>query len=195
MSTRRITANFMTSLRGKATGKVVLGLFVITNAVYLVMILSTIPRVQSYAPDTPLFDLSPMGYSHEQAVFLLESLGTEGRSVYLFPQLATDFVYPGLFAISYALTLIWVFAKRAHPDSWLFNLALLPVLAGLFDYAENILIILMIRNYPEVSEFLVSAASLCTLLKSAFTTLSLLLLIGGFAFLLIRRPSAPLRSD
>ena len=195
MIPRRTHFELMTDLRKKATGKVVLSLFVMTTAVYLVMILGTIPRVQSHAPESPLFDLSPTGYSHEHALLLLESLGTEGRSVYLFPQIAIDFIYPGLFAISYALTLIWVFAKRAKPDSWLFNLALLPVLAGFFDYAENILIIQMIRSYPEVSEFLVSAASLCTVLKSLFTTLSLLLLIGGFAFLLTRRPSASNPAD
>ena len=90
----------MAILRGWASGKVVLCLFVITNAVYLVMLSETIPRVQSFAPNMPLFDLSPAGYSREQAISLLKSLGPEGRKAYLFPQLALDFVYPGLFAIS-----------------------------------------------------------------------------------------------
>jgi hypothetical protein len=176
-------------LRGWASGKVVLCLFIITTAVYLVMLLGTIPRVQSFAPSMRLFDLSPAGYSHEQAISLLESLGPEGRKVYLFPQLALDFVYPGLFAISYSLTLIWVFTKRVRPGSKFFYLALLPVMAGFFDYAENILIIQMIGKYPVVTENLVSAASAFTLLKSALTTVSLVLLFFGFVYLLMPRRS------
>ena len=177
----------MAILRGWASGKVVLCLFVIATAVYLVMLLGTIPRVQSFAPNMPLFDLSPAGYSHEQAISLLKSLGPEGRKAYLFPQLALDFVYPGLFAICYSLTLIWVFAKRVRPGSKIFYLAVLPVMAGFFDYAENILIIQMIGKYPVVTENLVSAASAFTLLKGAFTTVSLVLLFFGFVYLLMPR--------
>ncbi|GAB5561324.1 MAG: hypothetical protein SynsKO_29710 [Synoicihabitans sp.] len=188
MVIRKSPASLVAFLQGKARGEIVLSLFVLTTAVYLVMILGTIPHVQGFAPEVALFDLSPTGYSHEHAKLLLGSLGAEGRSVYLFPQLAMDFIYPGLFAISYSLTLIWVFAKRCNPDAWIFNLSLLPVLAGFFDYAENLLIIQMIRDYPDVAEFLVSAASFCTVLKSLFTTLALLLLIGGFAFLVVCRP-------
>ena len=118
---------------------------------------------------------------------LLESLGQEGRKAYLFPQLALDFVYPGLFAISYSLILVWVFSKQIRSDSKLFYLAFLPAFAGLFDYVENILIIRIIIKFPAVTNELVSAASGFTLLKSAFTTASLLLLVLGFVILLKRR--------
>lgn len=187
MITERPLSRLIGLLRSWATGKAVLGLFLLTTAVYLVMILGTIPRVQSFAPSLPLFDLSPAGYSYEQSMTLLESLGSEGRKVYLFPQLALDFVYPGLFAISYSLTLIWVYSKRVRPESVFFYFTLLPLTAGFCDYVENILIIQMIRTYPVVSENLVSAASTFTLLKSMLTTISLLLLIFGFIYLLIRR--------
>ena len=94
-------------MQGKASGKNVLLLFVLTMAVYMLMLLVTIPRVQSYAPDTALFDLSPTGYSHSQALTLLQTLGHAGRDAYLFPQLALDFVYPGLFAICFSLMLFF----------------------------------------------------------------------------------------
>ncbi|GAB5561325.1 MAG: hypothetical protein SynsKO_29720 [Synoicihabitans sp.] len=103
MFIRKSPASLVAFLQGKARGEIVLSLFVLTTAVYLVMILGTIPHVQGFAPGVALFDLSPTGYSHEHAKFLLGSLGAEGRSVYLFPQLAMDFIYPGLFAISYSL--------------------------------------------------------------------------------------------
>ena len=171
-------------MQGKASGKNVLLLFVLTMAVYLLMLLVTIPRVQSFAPDAPLFDLSPTGYTHSQALTLLHSLGHAGRDAYLFLQIPLDFVYPALFAICYSLMLIWVYSKRVQPQSQLWYLAMLPALGGLFDYAENILIIRMITTFPEVTKGLVTAASSFTLLKSAFSTASFLLLGLGFALLL-----------
>ena len=183
-------AGLIDFMQGKASGKNVLLLFVLTMAVYLLMLSVTIPRVQSYAPDTALFDLSPTGYTHSQALTLLESLGRAGRDAYLFPQLALDFVYPGLFAICFSLMLIWLYSKRIRLDSkWLY-LAMLPVLGGLFDYVENILIIQMITTFPDVTKGLVSTASSATLLKSAFSTASFLLLIPGFALLLMKSPMA-----
>jgi hypothetical protein len=174
-------------MQGKASGKNVLLLFVLTMAVYLLMLLVTIPRVQSYAPDTALFDLSPTGYTHSHALTLLQSLDQAGRDAYLFPQLALDFVYPGLFAICYSLMLVWVYSKRVQSQSKLWYLALIPALGGIFDYVENILIIRMITTFPDVTEGLVSASSGLTLLKSAFSTASFLLLGLGFALLLKRR--------
>ncbi|MBT5708737.1 MAG: hypothetical protein HOI66_20665 [Verrucomicrobia bacterium] len=171
-------------MQGKASGKNVLLLFVLTMAVYMLMLLVTIPRVQSYAPDTALFDLSPTGYSHSQALTLLQTLGHAGRDAYLFPQLALDFVYPGLFAICFSLMLIWVYSKRVPSQSKLWYLAMLPALGGIFDYVENILIIRMIFTFPDVTEGLVSASSWFTLLKSVFSTASFLLLGLGFALLL-----------
>jgi len=182
-------------MQGKVSGKSVLLLFVLTMAVYLLMLLVTIPRVQSYAPDTALFDLSPMGYTHSQAVTLLQALGHAGRDAYLFPQLALDFVYPGLFALCYSLMLIWVYSKRVQSDSKFLYLAILPVLGGLFDYVENILIIRMITTFPEVPKGLVSVASGATLLKSAFSTASFLLLVLGFTLLLKRRPMADSQTE
>jgi hypothetical protein len=121
-------AGFIDFMQEKASGKNVLLLFVVTMAVYLLMLSVTIPRVQSYAPETALFDLSPAGYTHAQALSLLESLGRAGRDAYLFPQLALDFVYPGLFATCFSLMLIWLYSKRIRPNSkWLY-LAVIPVL-------------------------------------------------------------------
>ena len=187
MIDRKRRAGLIGFMQEKASGKNVLLLFVLTMAIYLFMLLVTIPRVQSYAPDTALFDLSPAGYSHSQAMTLLESLGHDGRGAYLFPQLALDFVYPGLFGICFSLMLIWLYSTRIRSDSKFLYLAILPVLGGLFDYVENILIIRMIATFPDVPKGLVSAASGSTLLKSTFSTASFLLLILGLALLLKRR--------
>lgn len=186
------SAGLIGLMQRRATGKTVLVLFAVAMTVYLVMLLITIPRIEAYAPDVALFDLSPTGYSHAEAMLLLDSLGPEGRDAYLFPQLALDFVYPGLFAVCYSLMLTWVFAQRFRPESRIFYLAILPVFAGLFDYVENLLIIRMIMVFPDFSEGSAAAASIATVLKSAFTTGTFFLLILGVAFFIKKRPEGRL---
>ena len=169
------------SLKELASGKTVLILFIMTMSVYLLMLFYTIPMVESFAPNTTLFDLSPSGYSYSQAMSLLEDLGNEGRQLYLSRQLPLDFIYPGLFAISYTLLLIWLFSKSFKGRSKIFYLAFIPALGGLFDYLENIYIIRMIHSFPDLSADLVRFASTFTLLKSIFTTIFFLLLFAGLA--------------
>ena len=67
------------------------------------MLMYSLPLVSSYAPKLVLFDMSPMGYSYIQAIELLTALGIDGRNAYLTIQLPRDFIYPGMFAVSYAL--------------------------------------------------------------------------------------------
>ena len=62
-------------------------------------------------------------YDGMEALSLLESLGPEGRSAYLFPQLVLDFVYPGLFAICFSLMFVWLYSRRFRPDSGFLYLA------------------------------------------------------------------------
>lgn len=175
------------TLQRLATGKLVLLLFALTMAVYSLMLLYTIPKVESFAPGIALFDLSPTGYSYQHTITLLESLGEAGRNVYLFQQLPVDFIYPGLFAFSYSLLLTWLFAKSFEVNSRIFSLALIPALGGLFDYLENISIIVLINSFPNISQNLVGIASTFTLLKSAFTTVFFILLFVGFILFAVRK--------
>ena len=167
------------NLQNIVSGKIVLFLFILTMGVYATMLMVTIPAVQAYAPDKPLFDMSPAGYSYEYAAALLEDLGKAGRQIYLAQQLPLDFVYPGLFAISYTLLLIWLFGKGFRAESLIFYFAFVPALAGFFDYLENIGIIFMLRSYPHLAAAPVFFASLNTLLKSGLTIGFYLLLLAG----------------
>lgn len=177
----------VTLLQKMASGRAVLGLFILTMAVYLTMLLYTIPKVESFAPGIALFDLSPTGYSYQHAISLLESLGQEGRNVYLYQQLPVDFIYPGLFAVSCSLLLTWLFSKSFETDSKIFYFAIVPVLGGLFDYLENIGIVRMIKSFPDISQVLVAMVSAFTVFKSVLTIAFFILLIIGIASLLRRK--------
>ncbi len=167
-----------------STGKVIASLFVLTMAVYLTMLLYSIPAVTAFAPQLPIFDLSPFGYSFNYATELLDTLGVEGRNLYLSTQLPLDFIYPGLFSITYSLLLVWLFGKTFNENSKIYYLAFVPLLAGIFDYVENVFIIKMIISFPDLQIATVKVSSLFTFLKSSFTMLFFVLLIVGFALLL-----------
>lgn len=164
-------------LQNNASGRLVLVLFLITMAIYLTMIFYSIPSVVSFAPELVLFDMSPTGYSYQNAMELLGVLGPEGRSVYLTMQLPLDFIYPGLFAISYSLLLVWLMLKSLSHQSNMFYLAIVPILAGVCDYIENVFIIVMINSFPDLSSSIVETASLFTIMKSSITTIFFVLLL------------------
>ncbi|MCS5623297.1 MAG: hypothetical protein NZ735_05005 [Candidatus Marinimicrobia bacterium] len=178
-----------------STGKVVLALIIPAIIVYFIMVLYTIPQVSEYAPGINLFDLSLTGYSFEYAVKLLDTLGSEGRELYLYRQLPLDFIYPGLFAVSCSLLLSWLFQKTHETNSRLFYFCYIPVAAGLFDYLENIFIASILTSYPNVSEVSIFLASSMTIAKSVLTTAFFVLLIIGVILNLKKNYNKPLTNN
>lgn len=169
--------NFLSFMQRESTGKRVLALIVPATIVYFTMLYYTIPQVSAYAPGINLFDLSPTGYSFEYAIKLLDTLGSEGRELYLYRQLPLDFIYPGLFAASCSLLLSWLLLKTQQTKAKLFYVCYIPIAAGLFDYLENIFIVGMLSSYPNVSELSISLASAMTIAKSVLTTAFFVFLI------------------
>ena len=170
---------FIHNLQKYATTRAVFGLFVVTMLVFATILWVTIPAVLTLAPDMALFDMSPAGYSVEYASELLGAIGAEGRQLYLTRQLPVDFIYPGLFAIGYTLLLTWLFKKGFAQDSSIFYVVFVPMLAGLFDYFENIGIILMLNSYPNISPQIVAITSMNSIIKSGLTVAFYCLLMFG----------------
>ena len=158
-------------LQSASKGRTVLILFILTNVFYGAILGYSIPLVLSFAPESVLFDMSPTGYSYDDAIILLQSLGREGRNAYLAVQIPIDLVYPGLFAISYGLLITWVLKKFLPRQSRLFFFAFVPVFAGIFDYLENAAVVAMLNGFPDISEAIVTSASSFTIAKSGLTTL------------------------
>ncbi len=158
-------------------GKKVLIIFLITNIVYLFMLLVTIPLVMTYSNGMDLFDMMPAGYSEEYAQTLLSTLGTEGRNSYLYIQLPVDMIYPFLFGLTYSLLLAYFLDKLKWIEKPVFYSTLLPLVAGMFDYLENAGIVIMLNQYPEITSIAARFANACTVIKSALSTISFSLLL------------------
>ncbi|PIE15546.1 MAG: hypothetical protein CSA68_05840 [Rhodobacterales bacterium] len=147
----------------------------IAATIYMLMIGVTLAHIQALSGHVP-FDMRPLGYRYADAAALLEALGEEGRIYYLSRQIPLDTLYPAMLALALVTTIFW-FGQRI-PHSRLVHLGIVfSVGSALFDYAENVGIAVLIWSWPEVSVPLVYAASAATLVKSALTTLAILLTI------------------
>ncbi|WP_050909388.1 hypothetical protein [Vibrio campbellii] len=174
-------------IRSHISGKLVLVLFTVANAVYMAMLIYSIPKLMQYTDGLPLFDMSPLGYSYQEALALLSALGEEERSVYVSLQLTLDLFYPFLFALCYSALLQWLIGVgKLSSRVWL-CMAVVPVFVCLFDYAENIGIWFMLTEYPVVSKSLVMTSSVFTLAKSLLTMIYFTGLISVICVIVFRR--------
>ncbi|WP_445385803.1 hypothetical protein ACT6NV_03080 [Robiginitalea sp. IMCC44478] len=156
----------------------VVGLFLLSHAVLVLMMLFTFPRINAKF-GTQAFDLKTFGYSLLEARVMLRELDQSTVDFYLFPQLfLLDILYPVLLALFLSTAIIGLSGllkiSRNHVFS---NLFMLPFLAMFTDYIENILISVMLINRTNVPPGVIKTASIFTQMKGGFTTLSWLVVL------------------
>ena len=177
------------------SGKKVLGLFILTNVVYLFMLTFTIPKTMELSNGIKLLDMMPTGYDLNYVSELFSSLGENGREIYLTSQIPVDMIYPLLFGLTYSLLLAY-FLKKLNKLKSPFNyLCLLPIIAGVSDYLENIGIITMLNSYPDLTETIVNATNTFSVIKSTstsifFIAIIVILIILGIKFIKRNKTSA-----
>lgn len=163
--------------------KKVLFFFIVTQAIYGIMLSYSIPKVIRYANEMKILDMLPTGYDAEYVQKLFATLGETGRSIYLFQQIPLDILYPGLFAIAYTLLFKIIFSK----DNKFQNLIVFPIFAGIFDYVENIGIVIMLTIYPLFHPWIANLTNVFSILKSFSTTLTFIILIIALIMLVINK--------
>ncbi|WP_437368847.1 hypothetical protein [Maribacter litoralis] len=178
---------FIKQLEKQHSGKKVLVLFLLTNIVYAYMLLVTIPATMAFSNGLQLLDMMPVGYDLEVVNNLFLTLGHTGRQTYLTKQIPVDMIYPLLFGVSYAAVLAYFLTKLPKLNPNYLYLCLLPIIAGIADYIENIGIISMLNAYPTVTETSVPITSLFSIIKSSTTTIYFLVLIFVLIILGLRR--------
>ncbi len=127
------------------------------------------------------------GWTAAEARALLAACGETGRAAYLHLQLA-DLVYPGVTALALALSARWLWARlgRARPgwvrlgaSGWL--IAAPALLAGLLDYAENVVIWSLLVRWPGSPGMLAEVGGAVTSAKRVVATVAFVipLVLGG----------------
>lgn len=164
---------------------------------YLAMLLYTVPRLMAGARGLPMFDMRPLGYTHDEAVAYLRALTPETRQFYLTVQHGIDTPFPILLAVATALAIAYL-TRPGEPRMVVmpaglrkFLLFAVCPLMAVFDLAENSAVAAMLRTEPErVSEDMVALASALTLAKSLTVTAGLTSLLAiGVSFAIGKRRS------
>lgn len=177
------------------SGKKILGLFILTNVIYLFMLTVTIPLTMNFSNGMELLDMRPTGYDLNYVSELFSSLGENGRKTYLTNQIPVDMIYPLLFGLTYCLLLAYFLKKSNKLNAPYTYLCLLPIIAGIADYFENFGIITMLKSYPDLTEIAVKTTNSFSLIKSVstsvfFIVLIIVLIILGFTALNRKKTSA-----
>lgn len=157
-------------IQAHANMKNIVVLFILSQAIYICMTLFTFPIIELNSSGIKAFDLSPMGYSYENASSFLDTLSQNSRSIYLFVQEPLDLLYPFISSMFIMLT-ITHFSKK---NSNLMLFALLPLV---FDYLENAFVTTMlVTNNPTL--LWVQISSSFTIMKSLSTTVCYCIIIA-----------------
>lgn len=168
-----ILRNQYNKLNRMASKSGIIILFLLAHLVLLLMMVFTFPRINAKI-GTQAFDLKTFGYSQEEATLMIQNLDQSTIEFYIFPQLfLLDILYPILLAL-FLSTLIIRLSNLicVSPNHVYSNLFILPFIAMLIDYLENITISVMITNPVEVSSGVIKVASIFTQMKGAFTSIS-----------------------
>ena len=114
---------------------------------------------------------------------MLKNLGNDGLYFYKNTQLLLDSFYPLGFILTYAVGCLWVFEKLGNWKIVGKLGALASIIAGLADYVENFFIFKLIEVNPQITEDLVSKASISSLVKSISTTIAMTIFMLSFLVL------------
>ncbi len=168
---------FVRILEKHTSGKKVLSLFILTNIIYLYMLLVTIPKTMGFSKGMKLLDMQPTGYNLDYVDNLFKTLGESGRKIYLTNQIPVDMIYPLLFGFTYSILLVYFLRKLHKLKSPFTYLSLLPMIAGIADYLENIGIVVMLKSYPVLTETTVYITNTFSVIKSSSTSIFFIALI------------------
>lgn len=146
--------------------------FVASHFVLLLMMIYTFPVINDQI-GTKAFDLQAFGYSVSEATSIVSNLNDQITDLYLFPQLTLlDLLYPFLLALFLSSLLFRLIKITGSKSKDAAPFLFIPFLAMIFDYSENICIILMISKSIEISETIVILSSIFTVLKGVLTSIS-----------------------
>ncbi len=162
---------------------------VIVSSFVVVMVMATLTQTWVYdvygdvtMPDTRLT------YSVTEITDVFNTLGQEGLNVWAQVHIL-DFLFPltYMFALAFGtnMELRRLYPNNAHAR----KLVLIPLLAGISDYVENILVLTQIAAYPSLSGPVIMIASAITSLKWILLGVSFLIIFIFIPLLIYQRLS------
>jgi hypothetical protein len=164
---------------------VMLAIFIGVNLFLALSPVSPIARMTAYSGGS-ILDME-FNYSADRAYQVLDAYGVDGRAFFVSTLVVIDTFTPILMNLFLSMTISLVFRQAFSAESRLQLLNLLPFVAMLGDYFENLGIVLIIRSYPARVDTLAHFAALSTNTKFVFTFASGFCIFLGLVIWLIKR--------
>lgn len=160
-----------------------------TNAVYLLMVVYTVPQLHRFSDGLTLPDLLAGGYDAGYVRAFFGSLGSEGTAFYFKIHMVADMVYPALFGWTYGRA-AGLLAADVGRKGLRRAFILLPCAAAAVDYAENLCLMAAAAAYPDSLPLASAAAPFLTVAKSLLGMLTFAVLAALLLWRLFRRRKA-----
>ncbi|MEX0956883.1 MAG: hypothetical protein WDZ83_16930 [Rhizobiaceae bacterium] len=164
-----------------------------TLAIYLTMVLWSLPYISAESGGLAPFDMRPMGYSFDDARTFLAALSDEGAAFYQTVQHRLDLFFPGLMAATLFFAIAALLPRRL--GRWRYVVAAPVILTAIFDWSENLTVAGMLTAGADgLTEEMVRTANGWSIAKATASTVAytalLVLLIWKGAARWRRRPTA-----
>ena len=130
-------------------------------------------------------------YSPSSIYEKLTRFGFDGRSAYRIFLERVDFLFPAVYGLFFVMVTTFGFSRLFPNRPALQKLGLLPWFTTLFDYAENLCFLALLRIYPVELTNLQKLAKAFTLAKWTFAAISIVLLLVATLGSLIRNLRRP----
>lgn len=143
-------------------------------------------NLEEYARGNIILDNTFFFYTAGYVNQLFAAYGGAGRSLYLGHLLVFDFIYPALFFVTNATSLIWLLNYLMPAAKLTRRIHLLPLAPALLDYLENIGILTMLASYPNLPAGIVSATALVTIVKISLVNILFPLIVVLVAGALVK---------
>jgi hypothetical protein len=133
------------------------------------------------SPDTLFY------YNSQQLVHMAEVYGESGRAAFLNQRWTFDLAFPLIYTFFFLTSISFLFSTSAKDFSRLPLVNLIPLMAFLFDLAENSATSAVMAEYPRLTPWIQMLATLFTPLKWIFVAICAILLLAGVILFTAKR--------
>ena len=117
------------------------------------------------------------GYTFTEIQTAFNAIGAEGLRIWAIAH-SPDFIFPLTYSFAMMFGIMLELKKVEMNSGFLRWTVFIPLIGGIGDYVENILILSQIAVFPNLSELVIAIASVVTLLKWAFLMLGFVVIFG-----------------
>lgn len=140
-----------------------------------------------FMPKEYALDLK-FAYTFQEVIFSMDSMGMDSRHLYSIGVWTLDFPYLVVYSLFFVGVLFRLYGKKTF--------IFLPLGIALMDLIENILVLRILKTFPELDKLLVQAASFFTTFKWILVAVMMtIVLIGLVRMLVLKKHSFQSQSE